>query len=164
MGQAKPIPDGYHAVTPQLVFRDAKKAIDFYTKAFGAKEVSRMPGPGGKIWHCELQIGDSKVFLSDEMPGAPIRAPSAGAPASASIMLYVPSADETCRRAVQAGAKQTMEVSDMFWGDRGGGLVDPFGYAWFVATHVKDMTEEEMRRAGQEAIRRMESMAPGTHP
>jgi uncharacterized glyoxalase superfamily protein PhnB len=163
MGQAKPIPEGYHSVIPQLCFKDAAKAIDYYVKTFGAKELSRMPGPGGKIWHCELQIGDSRIFLMDVMPGSPIGAPSPENPASASIMLYVPDVDETYRKAVSAGAKSTMDVADMFWGDRGAGIIDPFGYAWFVATHVRDMSEEETRRAAQEEIRKMESMGGGAH-
>jgi uncharacterized glyoxalase superfamily protein PhnB len=161
MAQTKPIPEGYHSVIPSLSLKDAAKAISFYEKVFGAKELSRMPGPGGKIWHSELQIGDSKIFVMDEMPGSPVQAPSPANPASASIMLYVPNVDETFRKAMSAGAKSTMDVADMFWGDRGGGIIDPFGYAWFIATHVRDMTEDEQRRASEEEIRKMESMGRG---
>ena len=161
MAKAKAIPEGYHSVIPQLCFKDTPKAIRFYEEAFGAKELTRMPGPGGKIWHCELQIGDSRIFLMDEMPGSPVHAPSPQQPAPTSIMLYVPDVDATWRKAVSAGAKSTMDVTDMFWGDRGGGLIDPFGYAWFVATHVRDMTQEEQRRAAEEEIRRMESTGHG---
>lgn len=163
MAQAKPIPEGYHSVTPQLVFHDAAKAIAFYQKAFGAKETERMPGPGGKIWHAELQIGDSKFFLMDAMPGSPVAPPTPDRPSPASVMLYVPNADQTFKAAIGAGAKEIMAVQDMFWGDRGGSVLDPFGYAWFVATHVRDMTAEEQRRAGQEAIRKMEAQQ-GSRP
>jgi PhnB protein len=157
MAQVKPIPDGYHSVTPQLVFTDAARAIPFYEDAFGAKETARMPGPGGKIWHAELQVGDSKIFVGDEMPGSGIRAPSPDRPSAASIMLYVADADATFRAAVDAGARVAMELSDLFWGVRGGMVVDPFGYAWFVASRVRELSDEEVRRAGEEAVRQSEA-------
>lgn len=157
MAQAKPIPDGYHSVIPQLVFNDASKAIAFYKKAFGAKELDRMPGPGGKIWHAELEIGDSKFFLMDAMPGTPVSPPTSDRPSPSSVMLYVTNVDQTFKAALAAGAKEIMAVQDTFWGDRGGSLIDPFGYPWFLATHVRDMTAEEQRRAGQEVLRKMES-------
>jgi uncharacterized glyoxalase superfamily protein PhnB len=157
MGQAKPIPDGYHAVTPQLVLDDAAKAMEFYKDVFGAKEVMRMPGPGGKIWHAELQIGDSKIFLGDAMPGMGASPPTPDHPSSVSVMLYVPDADTTFKRALDAGARKEMDLQDMFWGDRGGSVVDPFGYRWFIATHVRDVTEDELRRAAQEALREAEA-------
>ncbi len=162
MGQAKPIPEGYHAVTPQLVFQDASKAIAFYEKVFGAKEVVRMPGPGGKIWHAELQLGDSKIFVMDAMmPGT--EPPTMEHPSPASIAVYVPDVDVTFKKAVDAGVKVLRPPTDEFWGDRGAGLIDPFGYGWYVATHVRDVSADEMRRAGQEAVRQMESQAAG-HP
>ncbi len=158
MAQVKPIPDGYHAVTPQLVFHDAAKAIEWYQKAFGAKETSRMLGPGGKIWHAEMQIGDSKFFLNDAMPGMPSQIPSQDRPSPTSIMLYVPNVDEIHGKAVGAGGKEFMGgVQDMFWGDRAGTVIDPFGYAWFIATHVRDMTAEEAKRAREEAVRKAEA-------
>jgi uncharacterized glyoxalase superfamily protein PhnB len=158
MAQVKPIPTGYHAVTPQLVFTDATRAIPFYEKAFGAKEVARMRGPGGRIWHAELQVGDSKIFVSDELPGSGLRAAYPDRPSAASIMLYVPDADATFCAAVDAGARVAMELSDLFWGDRGGMVIDPFGYAWFVASRVRQLSDAEARRAGEEAIRQLEEM------
>jgi PhnB protein len=160
MGQVKPIPEGYHSIQPQLVYADAARAIAFYEKAFGAKEVMRMAGPGGKIMHAELQIGDSRIFLNDAFPGMGVEPPSADHPSPAGVMLYVPDVDATWKKAVAAGAKELMGgLMDQFWGDRAGLLLDPFGYQWFVATHVRDMSEDEMRRAQQEAIRQMESGA-----
>jgi uncharacterized glyoxalase superfamily protein PhnB len=148
MGQSKPIPKGMHTVTPSLVLRDCAGAIQFYQKAFGAKEVMRMPSPDGeKIWHAELKIGDSIVFLGDEMPGAPARAPTAMEPAAMSIQLYVEDCDAFFARAVKAGAHATMKLDDMFWGDRMGLVTDPFGYQWAIATHQRDVPEKEMRRA-----------------
>jgi uncharacterized glyoxalase superfamily protein PhnB len=163
MGQAKPIPDGYHSVQPQLVFQDCAKAIAFYQKAFGAREHMRMPGPGGKIMHAELQIGDSKVFMMDAMPGSAAEPPTAQRPSPVSVCLYVPDVDATWKTALAAGAKETMPLQDQFWGDRAGMLTDPFGYSWFVATHVTDMSEDEMRRAGEEAMRRMQQQG-ASHP
>jgi PhnB protein len=165
MAQAKPIPDGYHSIQPQLVFQDAAKAIAFYQKAFGAQEVMRMPGPGGKIMHAELQIGDSKVFLMDAMPGSGVEPPSPERPSPVSVMLYVPDVDSTWKKALAAGAKETMGgLMDQFWGDRAGMLADPFGYHWFVGTHVKDMSQDEMRRAGEEWMRQMQSGGGTAHP
>jgi len=160
MGQAQPIPDGYHAVQPQLVFEDASKAIAFYQKVFGAKEVMRVPGPGGKIMHAELQIGDSRVLVMDAIRGG-TSLPSPDRPSAASVMLYVPDVDSTWKKALAAGAKAAMPLDDQFWGDRAGMIIDPFGYPWFIATHVRDVPEDEMRRASQEAVRQMES--GGTH-
>jgi len=159
MGQAKPIPEGFHSITPSLVFRDAARAIAFYVKAFGAQEVMRMAGPNGGIWHAELRFGDSIVFLGDEMPGSTAVAPSPDHPSTSTMNLYVPDVDVTVRRAVEAGAQIKMPVADQFWGDRAGMVVDPFGYPWFVMTHVRDMTAEEMKRAADEARRLMASQA-----
>jgi uncharacterized glyoxalase superfamily protein PhnB len=159
MAQVKPIPDGQHAVTPQLVFQDTSKAMAFYAKVFGAKEVARVPGPGGKIWHAVMEIGDSKIFMNDAMPGMAGEVPSAGHPSAASVFLYVPDADAVMKRAAEGGAKVAMPCMDLFWGDRGGLVIDPFGYAWFVATHVKDLSEEEGKRAYQEALKQAQSGA-----
>ena len=163
MAKAKPIPEGMHSITPQLVFKDAAKAIAWYEQALGAKEVLRLPGPHGTIMHAELKIGDSLLFVNDEFPGGGARPPGPDAPPTASIMLYVPDVDAAFQRAVQAGATRAMPVMDAFWGDRGGMLIDSFGVPWFIATHVNDMTAEEMRRASEAAVRRMEA-APAPNP
>ncbi len=140
----KPIPDGYHAITPSIICRNAAAAIDFYKKAFGAKEIMRMDGPGGTITHAELKIGDSAIMLSDEFPGRAV-APNASALPSSSLFLYVTDADATFKQAVDAGAKATMPMMDMFWGDRYGNVVDPFGHHWGIATHKEDLTTEEIQ-------------------
>lgn len=148
MGQTKPIPKGHHTVTPNLVLRDCAEAIAFYQRAFGAKELMRMPSPDGtRIWHAELQIGDSIVYLGDEMPGNLARAPTAGEPAAMSIQLYVPGCDAFFERAVKAGAKATRPLQDMFWGDRMGTVMDPYGYQWTIGTHVRDVSQRELERA-----------------
>jgi len=148
MAGVNPIPQGMHTVTPNLVYPDCAKAIEFYKRALGAQEVSRFPSLDGKsIWHAELRIGDSVVFMSDEMPGAGRRAPMASDPVPVTMWLYVPDCDAAFRRAVDAGAHSTMQPEDMFWGDRCAGVADPFGYHWSFATHQKDLTAEEMRRA-----------------
>jgi PhnB protein len=140
----KPIPDGYHTVTPYLICRGAEKAIDFYTKAFGAKELYRMPGPGGTIGHAELQVGDSRVMLADETPE--FRSPQSVGGTPVSMMPYVNDADATFRRAIDAGARALRELKDQFYGDRSGTLADPFGHVWTVGTHVEDVSPEEMSR------------------
>jgi uncharacterized glyoxalase superfamily protein PhnB len=151
MATVNPIPQGMHTLTPNLVVRDCARAIDFYKKAFGAKEIARMNAPDGKsIWHCELKVGDSVFFLNDEMPGMGRGAPDAEHPVPVTMWLYVKDCDQAHRQAVQAGARSTMEPSDMFWGDRCSGVSDPFGYQWSFATHTKDLTAEEMRRAGEQ--------------
>ncbi len=151
MAGTSPIPRGMHTITPNLVFRDCAAAIEFYRRALGAQEVTRMPAPDGKgIWHAELRIGDSVVFVNDESPAAGHRAPSPGEPAPVTIWLYVPDCDEAFRRAVDAGARSTMQPEEMFWGDRCAGITDPFGYHWAFATHLKDLSTEEVQRASQE--------------
>lgn len=160
MARVDPIPEGMHTVTPNLVLRDCARAIEFYERALGAREVSRMPAPDGKgIWHAELRIGDSVVYLNDEMPGMTRPAPDAEHPAPVTMWLYVKDCDAAFRRAVSAGAKAVREPEDMFWGDRCAGVLDPYGYAWSFATHQKDLTEEEMRRAGAEFARTMQQHA-----
>jgi uncharacterized glyoxalase superfamily protein PhnB len=151
MASVKPVPEGMHTVTPNLTLRDAASAIEFYKRALGAQEVSRFPSPDGKsIWHAELKIGDSIFFLNDEMPGMGRPAPTADHPVPVTMWLYVRDCDAAFDRAVKAGAKQLAPPSDMFWGDRCAGVADPFGYLWSFATHQKDMTREEMERAGRE--------------
>jgi PhnB protein len=144
-------PAGMHTVTPQLTFREAAKAIDFYKRAFGAQELMRMPSPDGKsIWHAEIRIGDSVLFLSDESPQGPAVAPSPTHRPTAVTQLYVADCDAVFQSAVQAGARVAMPLADMFWGDRYGVVTDPFGQVWGIATHVKDLGPEEMKRAGEE--------------
>lgn len=147
-----PVPDGYHSVTPYLVVKGAARAIDFYVRAFGAVELLRMPEPDGRIGHAELRIGDSPVMLADEHPEAGARSPETVGGSPVTLMLYVPDVDATVARAVAAGARLTRPVADQFYGDRNGGVTDPFGHVWFVATHVEDVPagELERRRAAQE--------------
>lgn len=147
MAKAKPIPEGYTTVTSYLALNDAAQAIDFYKKAFGAQEVYRMPGPGGKIMHAELKIGDSMVMLSDEFPEAEgIGSPKSLGGTTTSLHLYVENADAAFDRAVKAGAKALMPVTDMFWGDRYGKVADPFGHQWGIATHTQDLTPEQVQK------------------
>lgn len=155
--KVKPVPDGYHTVTPHLIQQDAAAAIEFYKKAFGAEERSRMAAPGGKIVHAEIRIGSSIVMLADENPMNPTaKAPgSTGGFYTAGLMLYVEDVDSFFQRAVKAGAKVEMPVADMFWGDRYGTLSDPWGHRWSVGTHIKDMTPEEMEKAAQAAMAQM---------
>ncbi len=161
MAGVNPIPQGMHTLTPNLVIRDCAKAIEFYQRALGAQEVSRMPAPDGKkIWHAQLRVGDSIVFMNDEMPGMGRSAPTPENPVPVTMWLYVPDCDAAFRRAVQAGAKETMKPADMFWGDRCAGVADPYGYLWSFATHQKDLTDEEMRRAGEEFARSMQQPTP----
>jgi len=153
-----PVPEGYHSITPFLIVRGADRAIDFYKRAFGAKEHGRMPGPDGKsIMHADLSIGNSRFFLSDEDVESGCRSPESLGGASAGIYLYVENVDEVYRKAVEAGGKPTRPVEDMFWGDRTGTIRDPFGYEWSLATHTEDVTPEEMRKRGESFVREMAS-------
>jgi PhnB protein len=152
----KPVPEGFHTATPSMVVSDAGKAIDFYKKVFGAEERMRMPGPGGKIIHAEIKIGDSILFLSDEIPNMGGKSPQSVGAYTGGVYLYVPNVDEIHQRAVDAGAKSAGPVSEMFWGDRIGHFVDPFGHAWTVSTHVKDLTEQEMEKGAQAFYAQME--------
>jgi PhnB protein len=161
MAGVNPIPQGRHTVTPNLVVRDAARAIEFYKKALGAQEVSRFPSPDGKaIWHAELKIGDSSVYLNDEMPGMSRPAPTTDNPVPVTMWLWVESCDKAYRRALDAGAKSLGEPTDMFWGDRCAGIADPFGYTWSFAQHQKDLSAEEMRRAGEEFARQQSQRQP----
>jgi PhnB protein len=145
----KYIPEGLHSVTPHLVCRGAADAIEFYKKAFNAVETARMPGPNGKLMHAAVRIGGSTVMLVDEAPEHGMPGPQSLKGTPVIIHLYVEDADAFAARAAAAGAKVTMPVTEMFWGDRYGQLEDPFGHRWSVATHVKDVTPEEMRKAMQ---------------
>ena len=151
----KPIPEGYHSLTPYLAVEDASKAIDFYKEAFGAEELLRMPGPDGKIAHAELQLGDSKLMLSDPFPQSNVRPPSERGGPTASIFMYVNDADATFEQAQKAGATVVAELEDMFWGDRFGSLADPFGHVWSVATHIEDLSEEEIAERSKAAMAEM---------
>ena len=143
----KPIPDGMHSLTPHLVCANAAAAIDFYVKAFNAVEHGRLPGPGGKIMHASLGIGDSHLMLVDEMPEWGSLGPKSLKGSPVTIHLYVQDVDAAVAQAVAAGAKVTMPVADMFWGDRYGQLEDPFGHRWSVATHTRDVSPEDMKKA-----------------
>jgi PhnB protein len=143
----KPIPEGMHTVTPHLVCAGASDAIEFYKKAFNAIETARIPGPGGTLMHASIRIGDSAVMLVDEMPQHGTLGPKSLKGSPVIIHLYVDDADAFVARAAAAGAKITMPVTEMFWGDRYGQLEDPFGHRWSVATHVRDVTPAEMREA-----------------
>jgi PhnB protein len=151
----KPIPEGYRSITPYLAVDDAADAIDYYTKAFGAKERGRMEAPGGKIGHAELEIGDSLIMLSDALPQFSTRPPNELGGTSMSIFLYVEDADAVVKQAVDAGGTATMEVADQFWGDRFGIVQDPFGHLWSVATHVEDVPPEEMAERAKAAMAAM---------
>lgn len=149
--QTNPIPQGYHTVTPNIVVNGAAKALEFYQKAFGAKETVRMPGPDGSIMHAEFRIGDSTIMLADEMPDMGAKSPKAYGGTPVRFYVYVENVDAAWKRAVDAGGKTIMPLQDMFWGDRTGCLEDPFGHLWNLAQHVSDPTPEEMRK-GQEAF------------
>jgi PhnB protein len=142
----KPIPDGYHTATPYLYIRGAAAALDFYKQAFGAVEMFRMPGPGGKIMHAEIRIGNSMIMLADEHPEMGARSPQTLGGVSSSIMLYVEDVDARVAQAVQAGAEVQRPVKDQFYGDRSGTLEDPYGHVWTIGTHKEDVSSEEMQR------------------
>ena len=142
----KPIPKGYHSVTPYLIFNGASDAIAFYKKALGAKEIMRMDAPGGRVGHAELQIGDSRIMLADEHPELQALSPKTIGGSPVTLHLYVENVDAAVERAIAAGATLVRPVADQFYGDRTGGIEDPFGYRWFIATHKEDLTMEEIRR------------------
>jgi PhnB protein len=142
----RPVPEGYSTVTPYLIIDGAADAIAFYTRAFGAQELMRFGGPDGKIGHAELQIGDSRIMLADEHPQMGYRSPKALGGSATSIMLYVDDVDRVFRRAVEAGAQTQQELKNQFYGDRSGTVTDPFGHVWTIATHIEDVSEEEMQR------------------
>ena len=150
MTTVKPIPEGSHSVTPHLICAGAADAIEFYKKAFNATEFCRMPGPQGKVMHAEIRIGDSNVMLMDEMPDCGGLGPKSLKGSPVTLHLYVQDVDAFVARAVGAGAKITMPVADMFWGDRYGQLEDPFGHKWSVATHTRDVGPDEMQKAMQQ--------------
>ena len=157
----KPIPDGYHSVTPAIIVRGAAQAIEFYRQAFGAQELSRMLGPDGSVAHAEIRIGDSVVMLGDENPQFGTRSPMSTNGTPGSLHLYVDDADAVFQRALDAGATVKYPIENAFWGDRYGKITDPFGHEWGIATHIKDMSADEMAKAGEEWMRNA-SRQPGS--
>ena len=149
---AKPIPDGYRTVTPYLFVKNAAQAIDFYKKAFRAAEVMRMPGGDGKIVHAELRIGDSIVMLADEVLQSRARSPETLGGTSVSLHVYFENVDHVAEKAVAAGAKLIRPVQNQFYGDRTGTLIDPFGHMWSIATHVEDVSPEELEKRAAAAM------------
>lgn len=144
--QVNPVPQGYHSITPYLIVKDAKKALDFYQRAFGAKELYRMETPEGHIGHCEFQIGDSKIMMADEFPGMGATAPAGESARGFSLLIYVESVDEVFDRAVKAGAKVLRPLKNEFYGDRMGTVQDPFGHIWNLGMHIEDVSPEEMKK------------------
>ena len=149
---ARPIPEGYHSVSPALAIDGATEAIDFYKRAFGAKERSIMPGPDGSIAHAELEIGDSVVMVSDPFPQSTVRPPRELGGTSVGLFVYVEDVDAVFNQAVDAGASVTMALEDMFWGDRFGTVTDPYGHSWSFATHIEDVPPEEMEERAKQAM------------
>ncbi|OFZ20525.1 MAG: glyoxalase [Bdellovibrionales bacterium GWB1_55_8] len=151
----KPIPEGYHSLTPHIVVKDAERAINFYKQAFGAIETARMSSPDGKrVVHAELKIGDSPIMLGEEMgPGGKAAETLGGSPVS--LYFYVSDVDQSYKKALEAGGKEYEGLADMFWGDRCGTLQDPFGYYWTIATHREDLSQKEMEERGKEFFAKM---------
>jgi PhnB protein len=149
----KPVPDGYHTATPYLIVSDAARALEFYQRAFGAKELMRFAAPDGKIGHAEIKIGDSVIMLADEFPQMGYRGPKALGGSPVSILIYIDDVDARFARALAAGAVQTQPVEDKFYGDRSGTLVDPFGHVWTLSTHVEDVPPDELARRAEAAMK-----------
>ena len=149
----KPIPDGYHTVTPYLVVNGAAEAIEFYKKAFGATELMRMPGPDGTVMHAEIKIGDSPIMLADENPEMGFRGPASLGGSPVGILIYVEDVDALFAQAIAAGGKEQRPLADQFYGDRSGTLEDPYGHVWTVATHVEDVPPEEMGKRFEEMMK-----------
>jgi PhnB protein len=158
--QVKAVPEGFHTITPHLTVRDANGAIEFYKKAFGAQVLNVAPGPGGKVLHAAIKIGDSIVMLNDEFPefGGQL-GPSATAGSPVALHIYLDNVDAAFERAVSAGATVKMPLMDQFWGDRYGVVTDPFGHRWSLATHTRDMSPEEMQREQEKAFAKMPKSA-----
>jgi len=152
---AKPIPEGYHTISPSLTIDGAADAIEFYKRAFGATERMRMSMPDGKIAHAELDIGDSVLMLNDALPQTSLKSPKQLGGSTVSVFLYVDDVDSVVQDAIDAGATVTMPVEDQFWGDRFGSVSDPFGHHWAIATHKEDLTPEEIAERGREAMASM---------
>ena len=152
------IPEGYHSITPSIVCKNAARAIDFYKEVFRAKEISRMTGPGGSVGHAELQIGDSRLMLSDEFPGM-AEAPTSSSGRSSALHIYTENVDALYDRAVKAGCKVESPLENQFWGDRFARLRDPFGHSWGIAQHIEDVSPEELERRGAEWMSKMSKAA-----
>lgn len=148
-----PIPEGYHSVTPYLILKNTAAAIEFYKKAFGAVELFRMEAPGGKIGHAEIKIGDSHVMLADEYPDMGYKGPESLGGTSVSLMVYVDDVDKIYPQAIAAGGKEMRPLQNQFYGDRSGTLSDPFGHVWTISTHVEDVSEEEMAKRAEAAMK-----------
>jgi PhnB protein len=151
----KPIPEGYHTLSPYLAVDDARQAIECYKNAFGATERVRMEAPGGAIGHAEVEIGDSVLMLSDPFPQSSTKPPKEVGGSSVSVFMYVEDVDSVVKQAVDAGATVLMEVADQFWGDRFGTVQDPFGHTWSIATHVEDVAPEEVAERAKAAMAEM---------
>lgn len=160
---AKPIPQGFHSVTPYLTVTDASRALEFYKRAFGAQETMRMAGPDGKVGHAEIKIGDSMIMIADEMPGMGNKSPQTLNGTSAGVFLYVENADKMFNQAVGAGAQVEAPLADMYWGDRYGRLKDPFGHSWSVATHKEDVAPAELSKRMQEEMAKRSQQAKTAH-
>jgi PhnB protein len=158
----QPIPEGYESISPSLAVDNATEAIEFYKKAFGATEKLRMDGPGGTIAHAELEIGNSILMLSDPFPQSDVRPPKEIGGTTVNIFMYVDDVDAAVQQAVDAGATITMPVDNRFWGDRFGTITDPYGHSWGLATHVEDVSPEEMEKRGQEFMAQMAETAGTT--
>lgn len=154
-GKAKPVPEGFHTITPSLVVKDAGRAIDFYKAAFGAEARHVHHTEDARVVHAELVIGDSIVMLSDEFAGGSSKAPAPGGAASVTIHVYIENADETFNRAVSAGATVVMPMMDAFWGDRYGQIKDPFGHVWSIAVRKEDYSDKEVEKRGREFMAKM---------
>jgi len=150
--KVKPIPEGYHTLTPYLTIRNAAAALDFYKRAFDAQEIFRIASPDGKIGHAEIRIGDSAIMLSDEFPEMGANAPETLGGSPVMLHLYVENVDTLVDRAVQAGGRLERPVADQFYGDRGGMVTDPFGHKWWIATHVEDVPPDELERRSKAAF------------
>jgi PhnB protein len=149
-GETKPIPDDYRGATPYLCVNGAARALDFYKQAFGAREVMRMPHPDGRIGHAEIRIGDAPIMLADEFPEMDFRSPTSLGGTPVNLFIYVADVDRVVSQAESAGAKVTRPVADQFYGDRVGVLKDPFGHSWSFATHIEDVSPEELKRRAAE--------------
>jgi len=149
----RPIPEGYHSVTPYIIVKGAASAIDFYKKAFGASELFRMPGPDGNIAHAEIKIGNSHVMLADESPKMNVKSPATLGGAGVHLMIYCEDVDRMYKQAIEAGGKETRPLKNQFYGDRSGTFTDPYGHSWTIATHVEDVSPQEMDK-------RMKAMGP----
>ena len=155
--RVQPIPAGYHSVTPYLAIHGAAEALEFYKKAFGAKEIMRMPGPGGSVGHAEIRIGDSRIMLADEYAAMDFLSPKQRGGTTVTIHLYMKNVDAAVARASAAGAKVTRPVQDQFYGDRSGSLEDPFGHVWHIATHKEDVSVAELKRRAANLAKQSES-------